>query len=179
MMIKNLFIHMADESTNFLAEIYRGVPGKVIRDDTSVEEMNQLIAEHDRVVMMGHGSPSGLFGVKTSSVIGVRNVEALKNKDNIYIWCHASAFVRNYNLKGFSTGMFISEVGEAIYCGIKESSILQEKVTNSNDTFASLVREYIEQPTAEIYDHVGSYYNSRYHDHPVVAYNSSRLVLFT
>ena len=96
-MLKNLFIHMADESTNFLAEIYRGVPGKVIRDDTSAEEMNQLIAEHDRVVMMGHGSPSGLFGIETGPVIGVRNVEALKNKDNIYIWCHASAFVRNYN----------------------------------------------------------------------------------
>ena len=170
---------MADESTDFLAEIYRGVPGKVIRNDIPTDEMNQLIEQHERVVMMGHGSPSGLFGITSSAIISQRNAEALRDKENIYIWCHASAFVRNYDLKGFSTGMFISEVGEAVYCGINETPALQEHVTKSNDTFASLVRENIDKPTAEIHNNVKAYYNCQYQDHPVVEYNSNRLVLFS
>jgi len=177
--MKNLFVHMADESTDFLAEIYRGVPGKVIRNDIPTDEMNQLIEQHERVVMMGHGSPSGLFGIASGAIISQRNAEALRDKENIYIWCHASAFVRNYDLKGFSTGMFISEVGEAVYCGINETPALQEHVTKSNDTFASLVRENIDKPTAEIHNNVKAYYNCQYQDHPVVEYNSNRLVLFS
>jgi hypothetical protein len=53
-----------------------------------------------------------LFG--SGFCVSSDNVEALKGVDNIYIWCHANKFFDEHNLTGFATGMFISEVGDAI-----------------------------------------------------------------
>ena len=51
----------------------------------------------------------------------ILNLCELKKKDNsVFIWCNADQFVNRYNLKGFYTGMFISEVMEAVFCGLQE-----------------------------------------------------------
>ncbi len=66
---------------------------------------------------MGHGSPKGLFGINfnRSYVIDEDTVDSLQYKKCIFIWCHADQFVKEHNLKGFHSGMFISEVGEIGY----------------------------------------------------------------
>ena len=180
-----LFIHMADPSTEFLADIYHNPGGghiegaTVLRDSLEVDRLNRLITAHDRVVMLGHGSPMGLFDRTFSAlsyIISEANASALAGKDNVYIWCHAKDFVARHRLTGFSSGMFISEVSEAMFCGVPVSRRPQEEVTKSNRKFARLVHETILQPSQEIYRHCVENYAMDGH---VVDYNRNRLQLFS
>lgn len=128
--MKTLIIHPADSSTSFLDIVYNPIPDKtVITGGVTKTEVQRLIREHDRVMMMGHGSPGGLFSVGQFDtggqygyggyIIDQTMVPALKEKDNsVFIWCNADKFVNTFKLKGFYSGMFISEVGEALYCGL-------------------------------------------------------------
>ena len=176
--MKQLFLHIKDPTTDFLSEIYRDVEGTVVRDGSlHYREVNELIQAHDRVIMMGHGSPAGLFG-NDEFFISHENVNALKGKENIYIWCHASAFVQNYELKGFSTGMFISEVSEALYCGIENHPKLKQEVNKSNKMFAKEIRKHILQSTESIHAHTTSSYSVLSETSGVAKYNGDRLILF-
>jgi len=147
--MKTLVIHIQDTSTDFLKPIY-DLTAKVtvVRTNLSAKVMNDLIEEHDRIIMLGHGSDNGLFGDAGGMIIGAENVPALANKDNsIFIWCHASDFVARWGLRGFSTGMFISEVGEALFCNVGKQlsrAILLEDVEASNDEFAWIVGQNID-----------------------------------
>ena len=126
-MEKTLIIHPKDESTDFLKSIYKNVNSPTILNSRlTKEEVHTLIYHYDQVMMMGHGCPSGLFGVNWGYhlIIDDSNVHALKQKDNnVFIWCHANRFVEQHNLKGFYSGMFISEVNEAIYYNIESNEL--------------------------------------------------------
>jgi len=75
-----------------------------------------LIESHDRVLMLGHGSPLGLmnagqFPDAGSYIIDDSMVLPLKNKTNsLFIWCHAAQFVHRHGLLGICSAMFVSEV---------------------------------------------------------------------
>jgi hypothetical protein len=90
--------------------------------------------------MLGHGSSNGLFG-KSGYVIGKNFVDLLINKSCVCIWCNADNFVKQYEIKGFYTGMFISELYEAKYHNVKTNIDL---ITKSNETFAKAVKESID-----------------------------------
>ena len=118
--MKTLIIHPKDKTTDFLKPVYSSISdATVINGGVSKDEIRELIKEHERIIMLGHGSPGGLFGVGQfggwSYVIDSTMVEALSNKhNNIYIWCNADQFMKQHpTLQGFYSGMFISEVGEA------------------------------------------------------------------
>jgi hypothetical protein len=132
--MKTLVIHPADDSTDFLKEIYRDKDWTVINDfHMSRKKVIEEIKLHDRIIMMGHGSPHGLF----YTPINCDMVYLLREKQCVCIWCNADQFVLRYGLKGFYTGMFISEVGEARYFGI---TISQEMVDRSNRDFSFEMR---------------------------------------
>jgi hypothetical protein len=62
--MKTLVIHPADRSTDFLCPIYEPVKNKtVITGGITKEQLRKYIRDHDRIQIMGHGSPAGLFGV--------------------------------------------------------------------------------------------------------------------
>ena len=118
--MKTLIIHPNDRSTDFLKPIYQSViDATVITGGVSKDELYKLIESHNRVMMMGHGSPWGLFScgkfnTNDSYIIDNGTVHLLLQKKNsIFIWCNADKFVNRHELKGFYSGMFISEVGEA------------------------------------------------------------------
>ena len=71
--------------------------------------------------------------------------------------------------------MFISEVGEAIYCGLPGTT--QDIVTESNDTFARIVGEVINEPVNIIHNHVKMHYGVLTENNPVAVYNHKRLYL--
>jgi hypothetical protein len=112
--MKTLVIHPQDPSTAFLSTIYAGKGYDVL---TSYKgDLNELLPKYSRVIMLGHGWSPGLFSMgrfRGTFIINDESVPGLKHKNNVYIWCHASDFVGEYGLKGFATGMFCSEVGEA------------------------------------------------------------------
>lgn len=143
-MKKVLIIHPKDKSTDFLCPIYEGIENKtVITGNVSKYTVRELIKIHDQVMMMGHGYPGGLFSVgqfnqSLGVIIDESMVDLLKEKENnVFIWCNADKFVERHNLKGLYSGMFISEVSEANYCGLFQTK--QDEVTTSNDYFAYLL----------------------------------------
>jgi hypothetical protein len=167
--MKTLVIHPEDSTTTFLSKIYEG-------QDWTIEtrhrgsgyhrkEFIQQVKEHDRIIMMGHGYPGGLF----MSYVNPEAVYLLREKDCICIWCNADQFVQRYKLTGFFTGMFISEVGEANYYQIHAT---QEQVDISNNMFADLVSQTITEQCATIHRTVKDRY---YTTCPIVKFNNDRL----
>jgi len=168
-----LVIHPNDPSTEFLREIYANVNCTVIRNRTSYDQLHDLVEAHDRVVMLGHGSPAGLFGWNGDLSINKRMAWYLKGKDNVYIWCHADKYVHWCDLKGFSSGMFISETEEAAMYDIKAS---RAAVEISNYAFAFTLGRVIDKPSDIIYETVKREYVDE--SCPVINFNHSRMYKF-
>lgn len=62
--MRTLIIHPDDRSTDFLRGIYCYLKdATVVVSDVSQTRLHKLIRSHDQIVMLGHGSPSGLFNV--------------------------------------------------------------------------------------------------------------------
>ena len=97
-------------------------------------------------------------------------VEELSSKECIFIWCNADQFVSRYYLKGFYTGMFISEYGEAAYC--KVPTFIDE-VEQSNALFANIVGQSILMEAKNIQANTKLLYHIPYSE--VNKYNSNRL----
>ncbi len=192
MYTKTLVIHPDDPSTDFLTPIYDNIfQATVVTGGVSKDELKQMIAYHDRVIMLGHGSPHGLFSVgmfndsreaiypqrfNYAYAIDSTMVELLNQKEsNVFIWCNADQFVNRHKLKGFYSGMFISEVSEATYCGLPGTE--QKQVDISNHYFAQILGEAINDPINQTYDYVLDNYGLLVEDNPVALYNHSRLYL--
>jgi hypothetical protein len=184
--MKVLIIHPQDSSTDFLTPIYMNLKSfpdfddvTIIRGGMSKDEVDKLITEHDRIMMMGHGSPGGLFSVgqfqSQGSIINHTTVPLLQDKECIFIWCNADKFVEANNLKGLYSGMFISETGEARYCGLPSST--QETVTESNDYFANELGSVSEKSLDEMYQHIKYTYGMLAEGNEVAEYNNDRLYL--
>ena len=191
--MKTLIIHPEDESTTFLDIVYKDIPNQtLVTGGYTKGEIQQLIREHDRIMMMGHGSPVGLFSVgkfdsSNGYIIDQLMVPLLREKkDNVFIWCNADRFVDMFKLKGFYSGMFISEVIEADHCSkydqtvdnmlkIKLSTVVQEEVDESNFGFVNIISKYINENTEIIHENVMKEYGVIAEENPVALYNHMRL----
>jgi hypothetical protein len=175
-MIKTLVIHPDDRSTDFLKPIYQHLDdATILTGGKTKDEVRELIEQHDQVIMLGHGSLSGLFSCgnfgSSAMIIDYSMVAALGNKkNNIYIWCNADQFVNMYYLKGFYTGMFISEYGEAVYC--KVPTFIDE-VEQSNTLFANIVGQSILMEAKNIQANTKLLYHIPHSE--VNKYNNERL----
>ncbi len=183
--MKTLVIHPKDKSTDFLSPIYAGLDDvTLVTGGWSQDQIQEAIQTHDQVMMMGHGSPNGLFTVGqfpiedrfSGYVIGSGLVETLAQKDNnIFIWCNADQFVTRHGLKGFYTGMFISETGEATYCGLPGTP--QYIVDESNHGFVNILREKLQntRDTSLLFEQTSGVYSIIADINPVAKYNYNRL----
>ena len=178
--MKTLIIHPEDESTFFLDIVYKPIENKtVITGGVSKFELMTLIKEHDRIMMMGHGSPGGLFSINKfdncgAYIIDQQMVPLLKEKtDNVFIWCNADKFVEVFGLEGFYSGMFISEVGEAYYCGLPGTE--QDQVDESNYGFVNIIAKYINEDKNVIHENVKKEYGLIAEENPIALYNNNRL----
>ncbi len=179
-MEKTLVIHPDDHSTDFLKPIYSDITdATVITGGISKEEIREMIKQHDRVIMLGHGSPNGLFSIGKfhsnegflGMIIDHTMVEALRGKkDNLYIWCHANQFVERHNLNGFYSGMFISEYGEAAAYSVK---CKEGDIEQSNELFASIIGKNILKESKQLCEDAKSLYYIQ--DNLVNEYNKQRL----
>jgi hypothetical protein len=139
--MKTLVIHPKDFTTSFLSEIYSDKDWTVITEDVSKKFLKEQIKSHDKIVMLGHGTEQGLLGFN-KFIIDSNFVYLLRDKSCVCIWCNANIFVEKYGLKGFHTGMIISEYEEAIMCGIFTDLFLLEE---SNKDFAIAIKNSIDE----------------------------------
>jgi len=179
--VKTLVIHPEDKSTDFLCPIYENIPNKtVVRGGISKYEVIKLIESHDRIMMMGHGAPVGLFNRNFTFaggyIIDVSMVPLLKQKkDNVFIWCNADKFVRQFELNGFFSGMFVSEVGEAYYMRVPNPN--QKQVDESNNTFSEIVSRHINKSPKKMFELVMKEYGILAESNPIASYNHKRLYI--
>ena len=141
--MKTLVIHPTDVSTDFLKVIYEGKDWTVINKNPANNFLKEQIKNHDRIIMLGHGTEEGLIGFKRF-VINSKLVYLLREKQCIAIWCNADQFMKKYDLKGFYTGMIISEYDEAIMF-LNSGSFNITNIADSNLLFADSVKESIEE----------------------------------
>ncbi|MCK9476783.1 MAG: hypothetical protein M0R46_12730 [Candidatus Muirbacterium halophilum] len=138
--MKTLIIHPKDESTDFLSVIYEGMTNsEVLRSNPQCFGIKKDIKKADRIIMLGHGTESGLLGFNRY-IINSEHVQLLKNKKCIFIWCNAKDFTTKYNLDGFATGMIISEIEEAHHFYINTNC---DEIKLSNEMFANALRKAI------------------------------------
>jgi len=176
--MRTLIIHPDDRSTDFLRGIYRHLKdATVVVSDVSQTRLHKLIHSHDQIVMLGHGSPSGLFNVAGVGdkffTIGGAEADMLRDKQCIFIWCHADQYVRKHGLRGLSSGMFISEVSEARYCQVSGN---QEQVDHSNEVFARALGAALAAPGTyqQVLEQVTREYEALLSENQVAQYNLER-----
>jgi len=182
--MKNLLIvHPEDPSTVFLKGIYSKHNDKtVISGGTTKARLRKLIENHKQVIMCGHGSPSGLFSVGQFPdsglyIIDDSMLQSLRNKTNsIFIWCNADQFVSRHSLKGFCTGMFISELSEAIYFDFWD--VNQQQIDASNFGFSSVFASHLDESLDILFRNVATGYGVLAKTNPIARYNFERLYFF-
>jgi hypothetical protein len=107
--------------------------------------------------------------------IGGADVELLRNKQLVAVWCNCDKFIKRHQLTNvLYSGMFISEVSEAEYCNVSAS---QAMVNTSNYVFARVLGESINNGYTIAYGAVKSVYGKLAEENAVVKYNVSRWYL--
>lgn len=174
-----LIIHPDDRSTDFLRPIYQDLKHKtVITGPITRDGLHALIRAHDRIIGLGHGSPSGLFSMSSggfgSYILGASEVEVLREKELVGVWCHCNQFMERHKLGGIYSGMFCSEVSECRYYGLNE--VTQADVNESNDAFARILGEEIlrSEDQVVVWANVRDRYTDLAKHNLVVEYNSGR-----
>lgn len=178
-----LIVHPQDPTTTFLSGIYKNLTNKtVVTGGITKDIMRKKIESHDRILMMGHGSPAGLFSVgqfpgEYSYIVDDSMAESLYNKDCILIWCYADHYINRHCLVGFNTNMFISEISEGLLFGFDDIYDLDVLIEESNFTFAEIVGRYINEPVDVLYQNVLHEYGRLAKANPIALFNYKRLYL--
>ena len=182
--MKRLILHPEDRSTDFLKPIYSNLENTTVVTGgiRYQRDIHGLIESHDQVIMLGHGFSDGLLSVRQFGlnpfIIDSRCAKYLSEKEsNIFIWCYASDFVTKHKLKGYCSGMFISEELEALYHNVEAT---EDQINLSNDVFAAALGEALLQGYSmqETYEYVYSKYEAFAEGNLVVKYNLERLRWF-
>jgi hypothetical protein len=152
----------------------------VLTHDVTQAEIRKQMEKHDQIMLLGHGTPNGLlsigqFGKVWPEIIDESFVAQLKERDNtIFIWCHADQFVRFNRLRGFCTGMFVSEMGEARMTYSIPKWVDDYDIEESNDAFADVVGRFATKEPRLLHAAVKHEYGTLAQRNPVAEYNSTR-----
>lgn len=170
-MSNTLVIHPKDESTVMLEYVYKDKGFDVINNpDVSKEELIEAINSHQRIILLGHGTPMGLIHpdmlkIHRMPVNGIRYIlddsfaPYLRGKNTISMWCYSDEYFKRNRLPGFHTGMIISERREAEYflgsCPLSDKALFDSMVHLSK-----LLGECLEYPPVVMREHILNHYIS-------------------
>ena len=182
--MSTLVIHPSDQSTDFLKPIYSLIKDcKVVTGGITRSNLKKLIEEAHTVIMCGHGSPNGLYAIGQFDGLGYADFiidrsfsKLLKNKEKVVaIWCYAQQFIESQDIQpAYYSDMFISEVAESVYCGLK--AVNQAQVDYSNQCFSQSLSPLIHlDPVSIQLGMKNSVYAKLAETNPVAAYNYPKL----
>ena len=125
-----------DTDTRVLAALWDGIPDARVMDvrpgtpDARRAVDAAIAEEEDALVLCGHGSPQGLFDPSVMArgnlaaiarnppyLVDVRNAPSIRARRVVGVWCYAASFAESAGLRGFFTGMFVSNPAEAAFVG--------------------------------------------------------------
>lgn len=165
--MKTLVIHPKDYTTKFLSVIYDDKDWDIITTNVSKSYLKKQIKSHDRIIMLGHGTELGLIGFD-HFIIDSTYVYLLRDKHCICIWCNADMFFTKYKLKGFYTGMIISDLDESYYFNIPTTL---DNIDYSNELFAKSIKDSIDSDDMLL--EVKSIYHSD--DNSIILFNMDNI----
>lgn len=182
-MSNTLVIHPKDSTTDCLSVIYEGKGWDVIREYNAFSaRVRREIQKHDRIIMLGHGTPYGLLaGADTEYgfvrfhhyIVDYKLAKELKKKDTFSIWCNSDQFFKRYGIKGLHTGMIISEVGEELAI-LGKAPLNDEEMAKNMELFCGAFAKYIDLTPEECAKKVLEEYVG---DDPVTTYNRERIIV--
>ena len=131
-----VFSNTGDVDTRVLAALWDDIPDARVLDvrpgtpDARRAVDSAIAAEEDALVLCGHGSPQGLFDPSVMArgnlaaiarnppyLVDVRNAPSIRARRVVGVWCYAASFAESAGLRGFFTGMFVSNPLEASFVG--------------------------------------------------------------
>ena len=181
-----LLIHPDDRTTDFLKPTYSDLDATVLTKPDEFFNLAETMKRHNRIIMMGHGSPSGLFMPKVEGVEEDENgklfeytdysindtyADILREKRTVCVWCNADRYVVPNDLHGFYTGMAISELCEADYCDVKGCN--PKQLEESNTKFTMGLKESLKVDGPKSVTVFKEIYNNP--ENPIMVYNRKRL----
>ena len=181
-----LIIHPDDRTTDFLKPCYAGLDATILTQRDEFFNLAETMKRHNRIIMMGHGSPGGLFMPKVEGIEEDENGELfeytdysindsyrdiLRQKRTVCVWCNADRYVVPNDLHGFYTGMVISELCEADYCDVKGCN--PKQLEESNTKFTMGLKEALKVDGPESVEIFKEIYNNP--KNPIMIYNRKRL----
>lgn len=142
-----IVIHIDNGSPDaeVLSRIYEGLDNVTVYRNRSKSNNKRIlrITGDEPVMLLGHGTPGGLLNVSQNGfAVGAEHVEWLRNRPVIGIFCYASEFADRYNLHGFFTSMFISNMEEALFEQRYENAT-DENISEQQILFCDRIRELI------------------------------------
>lgn len=142
-----IIIHIDNNSPDakILSRIYEGLSGITLSYNRSKSNIKRLlrITGDEPVMLLGHGSPRGLFNTSQNGyAVSSECVEWLRGRPIIGIFCYASEFADRYGLSGFFTSMFISNMQEAIY-EQRDQDATEETISTQLALFCDRIRELL------------------------------------
>ena len=170
--MKTLTIHPSDKTTDVLKPIYNAIDTDVY-NGSDYTVLRKTILQYERFIIMGHGTPYGLLNWRKDYVFGIQKEITdifRKNDTNIYIWCNANRYVESNDLKGFATGMIISEPMEAEWFNIEYTP---EMIEESNILFANSIRDNLNDDIPKMVYGVRNQYSSE--TNPIIKFNMKNI----
>ena len=181
-----LLIHPDDRTTDFLKPTYSDLNATILTKPDEFFNLAETMKRHNRIIMMGHGSPNGLFMPQIEGVevgengelfeysdysINYTYADILREKRTVCVWCNADRYVVPNDLHGFYTGMAISELCEANYCDVKGCN--PKQLEESNTKFTMGLKESLKVDGPESVKIFKEIYNNP--KNPIMVYNRKRL----
>lgn len=140
--MRRLVMHPYDVTTQFLDAIYQGYiessDTTIVTSEMSNCAVRDAIINHSEIYLLGHGTEYGLLSRFRHDwfdrlIVNAEHVQFLRERTVVGIWCNANIFAEHYGLHGLFSGMVISEIDEALDCGV-ETTV--EEIAVENRKFA-------------------------------------------
>lgn len=157
-----VFSNTGDVDTRVLAALWDGIPDARVLDvrpgtpDARRAVDSAIAAEEDTLILCGHGSPQGLFdpsvmarGADLAAIarnppylVDATNAPSIRARRVVGVWCYAASFAESAGLRGFFTGMFVSNPMEAAFVGCPGRDFA-ETITEQEVLFCRRVNELL------------------------------------
>lgn len=113
-MIDFVIVNVKEDTNNF-GYLFNGIKDCNVLINPSKGRVRKLLKESQNdLVLYGHGWDSGLFNTDwNGELVGANEVDMLRKRNVVGLWCYAGNFADKYKLHGFFTSMFISNIDEA------------------------------------------------------------------
>lgn len=149
-----LVIHPQDKTTAMLSALYDGMEVRHLDQSCSKAEISRALhhtPQAERIMLLGHGSDKGLFSRKDDNIdvfdrLIVYHPHAYylrcHGSNIVAVWCNAHLFAQAEGLHGLFSGMIVTEMSEALECGIVTSV---EELRAENEKIARRLRALLDE----------------------------------